>query len=81
MTNHSFRFSHLEILLNVQKAKSYVQVDPSIHCLYTTERPFSRYTIYIRMQVSKGAQAGMHRKNFEAQALEVSPLNTHNISK
>ena len=55
VTNDSFRFSHLEILLNMQKGKSNVQVDPSRHCLLTTERPFSRHTIYIRLQVSKGA--------------------------
>ena len=55
VTNHSFRFSHLEILLNVQKGESNVQVVPSLHCLHTTERPFSRTPyIYIRMQVSKG---------------------------
>ena len=52
VTNHSFRFSYLEILLNVQNGKSNVQVDPSLHCMHTTERPFSRHTIYIRMQVS-----------------------------
>ena len=40
VTNHSFHFSHLEILLNVQKGKSDVPVDPSLHCLHTTERPF-----------------------------------------
>ena len=66
VTNHSFRFSHFEILLNVQKGKSNVQVDSSLHCVHTTERPFTRHTICIRMQVSKGAQAGMHRRNFEA---------------
>ena len=59
VTNHSFNFSHLELLLNVQKGKSNVPVDPSLHCLHTskqkTERPFSHHTIYIRMQVSKGA--------------------------
>ena len=55
VTNHSFRFSHLEILLNVQKGKSNVQVDPSLQCLNTTECPFSRHTIHIRMQISKGA--------------------------
>ena len=56
VTNHSFRFSLLEILLNVHKGKSHVQVDPRLHSLHTTERPFSRHTIYyIRMQVSKGA--------------------------
>ena len=38
---------YLEILLNVQKGKSNVQVDSSLHCLYTTERPFSRHYIYI----------------------------------
>ena len=53
--NHSFPSSHLEILLNVQKGKSNVQADPGLHCLHTTERLFSRHTIYIRMQVSKGA--------------------------
>ena len=37
------------------KGKSNVQVDTSLHCFHTTERPFSRHTIYIRMQVSKGA--------------------------
>ena len=47
VTNHSFRFSHLEILLNVQKGKSYMQVDPIFYSLHTTERPFSRHTIYI----------------------------------
>ena len=47
VTNHSFRFSHLEILLNVPKGKSNVQVDPSFHSLHTTERAFSRHTIYI----------------------------------
>ena len=57
VTNNSFRFSHLEILLDVQKGKSNVQVDLSLHCLLTTERPFSRHTIYIRMQVSKGASS------------------------
>ena len=55
VTNHSFHFSHVELLLNVQKGKSNVPVDPSLHCLHTTERPFSHHTIYIRMQVSKGA--------------------------
>ena len=40
-----------------KKGKSNVQVDPSLHCLHTTERPFSRHTIYIRMQVSKGASS------------------------
>ena len=55
VTNHSFHFSHLEVLLSVQKGKSNVQVDPSLHCLHTTERPLSRHSIYIRMQVSKGA--------------------------
>ena len=55
VANHSFRFSHVEILLNVQNGKSNAQVDPSLHCLHMTERPFSRHIIYIRMQVSKGA--------------------------
>ena len=55
VTNHSFRFFRSEILLNVQKDKSNVQVDLGFHCLHTTEHPFSRHTIYIRMQVSKGA--------------------------
>ena len=32
-----------------------MQVDPSLHCLHMTERPFSHHTIYIRMQVSKRA--------------------------
>ena len=57
LTNRSFRFSHLEILLNVQKGKSNAQVDPNLHYSHTTERPFSRHTIYIRMQVSKGASS------------------------
>ena len=38
---------YLEILLNVQKGKSNVQVNSSLHCLHTTERPFSRHYIYI----------------------------------
>ena len=57
VSNHSFRFSYLKMLLNVQKGKSNVQVDPSLHYLQTTERPFSRHTIYIHMQVSKGASS------------------------
>ena len=55
VTNHSFHFSHLESLLNAQKGNTNVQVDPSLHCLHTAERLFSRHTIYVRMQVSKGA--------------------------
>ena len=55
VTNRSFRFSHLEMLLTVQKGKSNVQIDPSLHYLHTTERPFSRHTKFIRMQVLKGA--------------------------
>ena len=66
VTNHSFRFSHLEILLNVQKGKSYKQVDPSLHCLHMTERPFSRHTIYIyACRFRRAPQAGKHHRKFE----------------
>ena len=47
--------SQFRDFIDCAKGKSNVQVDPSFHCLHTTERPFSRHTIYIRIQVSKGA--------------------------
>ena len=36
----------------MQKRNTNVQIDPSLHCLHTAERLFSRHTIYVRMQVS-----------------------------
>ena len=62
VTNHSFRVSHLEILLNVQKGKSNVQVDPSFHSLHTTERAFS-YLYACRFQ--RASQVDIRRRNFE----------------
>ena len=59
VTNHSFRFSHLEILLNVQKGKSNVQVDPSLHV------PFHATPYIYACKFRRAPQAGMHRRNFE----------------
>ena len=68
--NHSFRFSRLEHLLNVQKRKSNVQVDPSFHSLHTTERPFSHPSIYIyACRFRKAHRAGMQCRNFEAPSI------------
>ena len=37
-----------------KKGKSNVQVDPSLHCLHTTDRPFSRHTIYTVITLNIG---------------------------
>ena len=65
VTNHSFHFSHLELLLNVQKGKSNVPVDPSLHCLHRQKVLFHTTPYIYACRYHRAPQAGIHRRNFE----------------